>query len=167
MILIYIYCSVRRCKQIVCGGSNHIYIVPFYLQYMGDIPGGKQQNNTDLIFKPALQHALLRDELYCQIMKQLTDNPGNYSEERGWDLLYLASGVTYPSTMVMKELQEFLRTRTHTLAAESLKRVKRTLSNGQRKHPPYVIEVEGIQKRFMHIYHKVRCRIQKLIFLTD
>ncbi|XP_059221486.1 myosin-VIIa [Stomoxys calcitrans] len=125
------------------------------LKYMGDIPGGKQQFNTDLIFKPALQHALLRDELYCQLMKQLTDNSGNYSEERGWDLMYLAAGVTFPSTIVLKELVEFLRTRTHVLAAESLKRVKRTLNNGQRRQPPYVIEVEGIQHRFMHIYHKI------------
>ncbi|XP_075152273.1 myosin 28B1 [Haematobia irritans] len=125
------------------------------LKYMGDIPSGKQSLNTDFIFKPALQHALLRDELYCQLMKQLTDNPGNYSEERGWDLMYLATGVTYPSTMVMKELVEFLRTRSHVLTGESLKRIKRTLSNGQRRHPPYVIEVEGIQHRFMHIYHKI------------
>ncbi|XP_058975886.1 myosin-VIIa [Musca domestica] len=125
------------------------------LKYMGDVPSGKQQINTDLIFQPAVQHAPLRDELYCQIMKQLTDNPGNYSEERGWDLMYLATGVTYPSAMVMKELAEFLKTRTHVLATESFKRVKRTLSNGLRKHPPYIIEVEGIQNRFMHIYHKI------------
>ncbi|XP_073820580.1 myosin-VIIa-like isoform X2 [Musca autumnalis] len=125
------------------------------LKYMGDVPSGKQQVNTDLIFQPALQHAILRDELYCQIMKQLTDNPGNYSEERGWDLMYLATGVTYPSAMVLKELVEFLKTRTHVLSAESLKRVKRTIANGHRKHSPYIIEVEGIQNRFMHIYHKI------------
>ncbi|KAM7351605.1 myosin 28B1 [Cochliomyia hominivorax] len=125
------------------------------LKYMGDIPSGKQLNNTDFIFKPALEHEQLRDELYCQLMKQLTDNNANYSEERGWDLMYLATGITYPTGVVMKELLEFLRTRPHVLAAECLKRVKRTLANGQRKYPPYIIEVEGIQHRFMHIYHKI------------
>ncbi|XP_046806985.1 myosin-VIIa isoform X1 [Lucilia cuprina] len=125
------------------------------LKYMGDIPSGKQPTNTDIIFKPSLEHEQLRDELYCQLMKQLTDNNANYSEERGWDLMYLATGLTFPSGVVMKELLEFLRTRPHVLAAESLKRVKRTLANGQRKYPPYIIEVEGIQHRFMHIYHKI------------
>lgn len=123
---------------------------------MGDIPSGKLLNNTELIFKPALEHEPLRDELFCQLMKQLTDNNTSYGEERGWDLMYLATGLTYPcSGVVIKELLEFLRTRPHVLAAESLKRVKRCQSSGQRKYPPYSIEVEGIQHRFMHIYHKV------------
>lgn len=122
---------------------------------MGDIPSGKPFNNTELIFKAALEHELLRDELFCQLMKQLTDNNSNYGEDRGWDLMYLATGITYPSYAVMKELLEFLRTRPHALANECLKRVKRCQANGQRKYPPYVIEVEGIQHRFMRIYHKV------------
>lgn len=123
---------------------------------MGDIPRGRLDVNTDFIFEPGLENENLRDELFCQLMKQLTDNRIQYSEERGWDLLWLATGVMYPSSMVMKELTEFLRTRTHVLAAECLKRFKKTLSNGQRKHAPYIIEVEAIQHRCMQIYHKVR-----------
>ncbi|XP_049316027.1 myosin-VIIa isoform X2 [Bactrocera dorsalis] len=132
-------------------------LVIFYniLKYMGDTPHGKQSINTDLIFKPALECETLCDELYCQLMKQLTANRLQHSEERGWDLMYLATGVMYPSSLVMKELLKFLNTRTHVLAAESLKRLKRTLANGQRKRPPHAIEVEGIQQRFMHIYHKI------------
>nr|XP_014086844.1 myosin-VIIa-like isoform X1 [Bactrocera oleae] len=132
-------------------------LVIFYniLKYMGDTPHGKQSINTDFIFKPALEFETLCDELYCQLMKQLTANRLQHSEERGWDLMYLATGVMYPRPLVMKELLEFLNTRTHILAVESLKRLKRTLANGQRKRPPHAIEVEGIQQRFMHIYHKI------------
>lgn len=125
------------------------------LQYMGDIPRGNLAVNTDLIFQPALQHPLLCDELFCQLMKQLTGNTHDESEQRGWDLLYLATGIMAPSVLIMRELVLMLRLRADALADACLKRLKRTLQHGQRKQAPHLIEVEGIQKRCLHIYHKI------------
>ncbi|KAH8249426.1 hypothetical protein KR032_009554, partial [Drosophila birchii] len=125
------------------------------LKYMGDIARSNLPVNTDLIFQPALQHPLLCDELYCQLMKQISDNPSSESEKRGWDLLYLATGLVAPSVLVMRELIILLRMRADALADACLKRLKRSLAQGQRKQAPHLIEVEGIQQRCLHIYHKI------------
>ncbi|BFF95665.1 myosin-VIIa [Drosophila madeirensis] len=125
------------------------------LKYMGDIARSNLPVNTDLIFQPALLHPLLCDELYCQLMKQLSDNPSLEGEKRGWDLLYLATGLMAPSVLIMRELLILLRMRADSLADACLKRLKRSVQQGQRKQAPHLIEVEGIQQRCMHIYHKI------------
>ncbi|XP_072936296.1 myosin-VIIa-like [Epargyreus clarus] len=135
-------------------------IACFYgiLKYMGDMPTPKPRSSTeytDEIFIPAVTDANLRDEVYCQIMKQLTNNRIQLSEERGWELLWLATGVFACGPVLLKELVEFLKTRPHPIAKECLKRVFKTQKNGPRLYAPYVVEVEAIQHRSMQIYHKV------------
>lgn len=131
---------------------------------MGDLPRGKMNINTDLIFEPAQKNELLRDEVYCQIMKQLTDNRIQISEERGWELMWLATGVMLPSPPLLKELLEFLKTRKNDLAVESLNRLQKTMRYGERMHPPYIIEVEAVKYRTMQIYHKVSKHFGTTVF---
>ncbi|XP_055591765.1 myosin-VIIa-like [Uranotaenia lowii] len=125
------------------------------LKYMGDLPRGRDTFNTDKIFRPAMNDEVLRDELYCQIMRQLTENQISVSEERGWDLLWLATGVFLPTQPLMKELFDFLKTRKHPIATGCLERVQKILKHGPRKFPPYVVEVDAIRCRTVEIYHKV------------
>lgn len=127
------------------------------MKYMGDLPQARNSLNlnTEEIFVPALEDESLRDEFFCQIMKQLTENNIQSSEERGWDLIWLATGLIVPSQILMKELQEFLKTRPHPVAKDSLQRLQKTLRNGNRKYPPYIVEVESIRQRTIQIYHKI------------
>lgn len=127
------------------------------MKYMGDLPQARNSlnMNTEEIFTPAVSDETLRDELFCQIMKQLTENNIQSSEERGWDLMWLVTGLMVPSQTLMKELQEFLKTRPHPVAKDSLQRLQKTLKSGNRKHPPYVVEVESIRQRTIQIFHKI------------
>ena len=71
----------------------------------------------------------LRDEVYCQIIKQLTDNKLRGSEERGWELLWLVTGLFACSTTLQREVNLFLRSKVGRvpLAADCQQRLYKTI----------------------------------------
>uniref|UniRef100_A0A3Q1B715 Myosin VIIBb n=1 Tax=Amphiprion ocellaris TaxID=80972 RepID=A0A3Q1B715_AMPOC len=123
--------------------------------YMGDYPIKQMRSPmelTDLIFGPATQHKELQDEIYCQIMKQMTSNNNRLSMERGWQLLWMCTGLFPPSDNLMGHAQRFVESRRRDLlAAGCLQR----LLEIHRKLPPHLAEVEAIQQNVMNIFHKV------------
>uniref|UniRef100_A0A3Q3J003 Myosin VIIBb n=1 Tax=Monopterus albus TaxID=43700 RepID=A0A3Q3J003_MONAL len=124
------------------------------LKYMGDYPIKNIRSPvelTDQIFGPATQHKALQDEIYCQIMRQMTSNNNRLSMERGWQLMWLCSGLFPPSSNLMRHTRHFLESRPRDpLAAVCLQKLKEP-----RMFPPHVVEVDAIQQNSTQIFHKV------------
>ncbi|XP_046908085.1 unconventional myosin-VIIa-like [Hypomesus transpacificus] len=129
------------------------------MRYMGDYPSKRARSVnelTDQIFEGALKAEPLKDEIFCQILKQLTENHIKFSEDKGWELLWLCTGLFPPSNVLLPHVQKFLQSKKHNpLAPDCMQRLQKALRNGSRKYPPHLVEVEAIQHKTTQIFHKV------------
>ncbi|XP_063162991.1 unconventional myosin-VIIb isoform X2 [Candoia aspera] len=129
------------------------------MKYMGDYPSKQERSPvelTDQIFLVAIQEDILHDEVYCQILKQLTENHNRYSLNSGWQLLWLCTGLFPPTKSLLKHVQKFIETRPkENLALECRHRIQRVIRSGYRKWAPHSVEVEAIQKNITKISHKI------------
>uniref|UniRef100_A0A3B4VIC1 Unconventional myosin-VIIa-like n=1 Tax=Seriola dumerili TaxID=41447 RepID=A0A3B4VIC1_SERDU len=111
---------------------------------------------TDQIFGPATQNEALRDEIYCQIIKQMSSNNNRFSMEQGWQLLWLCCGLFPPSQSLLRHAQRFLESRRREpLAHDCLRRLQSSLRMEPRKLPPHQVEVDAIQQNSIQIFHKI------------
>lgn len=101
--------------------------------YMGDSneykfykPGASELAQAAL--RPGLFNQELRDELYCQLCKQVTGNPKRENADRGWELLHLLCGVFPPSETLVKYIGSFLIQQSQVLRKDPNDKEKKYVS---------------------------------------
>lgn len=97
-----------------------------------------------------LAHGELRDEIYCQVVKQLSNNPSPESSFHGWQLLCVLLFTFPPSKNLEAYLRSFMQERlTHTesridiMAKYCVSRLAVISKKGPRPKPPTIQEIES------------------------
>ncbi|OXB81926.1 UNVERIFIED_CONTAM: hypothetical protein H355_015123 [Colinus virginianus] len=83
------------------------------MKFMGDHPlrGQTELDIVCTILKLCAEHEVLRDEVYCQIINQITDNTSSKPDscQKGWRLLYILTAYYKCSEVLRPFLLAFLR----------------------------------------------------------
>ncbi|KAH6914216.1 hypothetical protein BKA70DRAFT_1142953 [Coprinopsis sp. MPI-PUGE-AT-0042] len=112
-------------------------------------PSGPLLDQQRWVVGEGLTHGELRDEIYCQLMKQLTGNPSPESVFRGWQFLCVLLLTFPPSKDFETYLQAFIQKhsahqegRIDVIAKYCLRRLSAISQKGPRGKPPSIQEIE-------------------------
>uniref|UniRef100_A0A8I5R009 Myosin XVB n=1 Tax=Papio anubis TaxID=9555 RepID=A0A8I5R009_PAPAN len=107
------------------------------MRFMGDQSKPRGKDEMDLLYEllKLCQEEKLRDEIYCQVIKQVTGHPRLEHCTRGWSFLSLLTGCFSPSTRLMPYLTKFLQDSgpSQELARSSQEHLQRTVKYGGRR----------------------------------
>ncbi|EDQ87942.1 uncharacterized protein MONBRDRAFT_32975 [Monosiga brevicollis MX1] len=114
---------------------------------MGDLPQKRTNPLTNLemvqlVANTGITRPHTRDEIVCQLFKQLSNNPNRVSHARGWILLGLIFGCFAPSKRLRGVVDDFLTKGPPKYAPFVRARLQRTVNKGTRTKPPTALEVE-------------------------
>ncbi|KAM9305752.1 LOW QUALITY PROTEIN: unconventional myosin-XV [Gastrophryne carolinensis] len=125
------------------------------MKFMGDAPL-KSQTELDMVsavLKVCGDHEVLKDEAYCQIIKQITDNNSTKTEscQRGWRLLYILTAYHRCSEVLKPYLFKFLQDTCRSpglhfqgIAKACEHNLRKTLLYGGRTEYPSAMELKAM-----------------------
>jgi len=109
--------------------------------YMGD----RQINYPSMlaceILDYAIKYPILRDEIYLQVIKQLTSNPSEESETKGWDFMKICLHTFPPSLDFENFLEVYLRRLGKNELRELLHKISYTGPVSKLASPEEMIEI--------------------------
>ncbi|KAJ1964687.1 hypothetical protein GGI12_001256 [Dipsacomyces acuminosporus] len=81
-------------------------------RYMGDIDEDPtfEENFAEVLWlaNQGIRHQMLRDEVFCQIAKQVTGNPDASAAEKGWALMGVLLYAFRPTQLLLPHLEAFI-----------------------------------------------------------
>ncbi|XP_044531083.1 myosin XVB [Gracilinanus agilis] len=129
---------------------NNLAVANFMavMQFMGDQPKKKDELDIPYEMMKLCRNNNLKDEIYCQIIKQVTENPDQEHCIRGWYLLSLLTGYFLPSPTLMPYVIKFLKDATlyQELAQKCQGHLQQTVKYGGRRHLPTIGEMQAFLK---------------------
>ncbi|KAI4832816.1 hypothetical protein KUCAC02_015760, partial [Chaenocephalus aceratus] len=125
------------------------------MRFMGDAPsrGSTEQEVITTFLKLIGDFTLMRDEAYCQLLKQLTANTSSKPDscQRGWRLLYILAAFHRCSEVLkpflLKNLQQASRSagvQYQGIAKACEQNLKKTFQYGGRVVPPNTMELKAV-----------------------
>lgn len=120
----------------------------YIYKVMDKVIDNREEEIQNLLNK-GIHHGELRDEIYVQIMKQLTDNPSRESTFKGWSLLCVVS-IAFPPS---KNFEEYVKSfcedhyeiqedKIGIVAQFCHKKILRICKTGPRGKTPSIVEIE-------------------------
>ncbi|KAI1292214.1 Unconventional myosin-XV [Halotydeus destructor] len=126
------------------------------MRYMGDQQMAKGQTQVDCVYTILVnchRYPVLRDEVYCQVIKQTTNNKSTKPDScvRGWRLFAIIASYFDCSDNLRPYLLNHLETAAydkrrayHAMALLCLQNLRKTFKYGGRKNVPSIEEIAAI-----------------------
>ncbi|XP_063042858.1 unconventional myosin-XV [Engraulis encrasicolus] len=125
------------------------------LRFMGDLPskGQTEQEIVSVMLKLTGEFGLMRDEAYCQVLKQITGNTSSKTDscQKGWRLLYILTAYYRCSEVLKPYLLKYLRDvcsnqgiHYQGIASACEQNLIKTFQYGGRIEPPNSMELKAM-----------------------
>ncbi|XP_041789609.1 unconventional myosin-XV-like [Chelmon rostratus] len=125
------------------------------MRFMGDSPsrGSTEHEVVSTFLKLIGEFTLMRDEAYCQLLKQLTANTSSKPDscQRGWRLLYILTAFHRCSEVLKPFLLKYLQQASRSAGAQYQgiakaceQNLKKTFQYGGRIVPPNSMELKAM-----------------------